>query len=157
MEIDRNKLNAWNASRKTERVAIADTLEAIARERGASVTVRRDEPRNPGYCGAGIDIQFRLNGVGAMIDINDLHGGEWVLIHWFNDREYSGEPGAMTARYPVRNFTSRFQSLTGGGGNGRPHHKSTSHPRDWYSLAMMLDAGLMLAARGEAFEPSATE
>ena len=144
MEIDRNKLNACNASRKTERVTIADTLEAIARERGATVTVRRDEPPNRGFCGAGIDMQFECNGVGAMVDINDLHGGEWSLIHWFNHG---------SAYEKARDFTSRFQSMIGDGGCGRPHHKATSFPGNWYSLAMMLDAGLMLAARGEAFEP----
>jgi hypothetical protein len=142
MEIDRNSLNACNASRKTERIAIADVLELIARERGATVTERREEPATKGYCGQTLALRFASNGVGCMVDIDDLHGGEWSLIHWFN------------VEHPARNFTSRFQSLTGGGGNGRPHHKSTSHPRDWYSLAMMLDAGLMLAVRGEAFEPA---
>lgn len=145
MPINREDLNALRASRKTERLLIAAALEEICKARGASITERRDEPRNPGYCGAGIALRIQCSGVGAMIDIDDLHGGEWALIHWFN------------VGYPARNFTSRFQSLTGGGGNGRPHHKSTSHPRDWYSLAMMLDAGLMLAARGEAFEPEKAE
>lgn len=145
MEINRNVFNSLRASRKADRTQIADTLEAMARDHGATVTERREEPRNPGYSGASIVLHFRCNGVGAMIDIDDVHGGEWVLIHWFNDA------------YPALNFTSAFTLAVRDGGNGRPHHKATSHPRNWHSLAMMLDGGLMSANRGEAFsEPSAT-
>ena len=56
-------------------------------------------------------------------------------------------------RYPARNFTSRFCVNVGDLGRSRPHHKATSHPQDWYSLAMLLDAGLCLAASREAFAP----
>lgn len=143
-EIDRGWINGLNAARKDNREALAMVLRMLAEIRGASVELQHSEA-NPGYCGQGIDLRIACKGVGAMVDIDDLHGGEWVLIHWFGT-EHKG-----------RNFTSRFGTVVGSGGNGRPHHKATSHPRDWYSLAMMLDGGLQLAARGEAFdEPSAT-
>lgn len=146
MEIkNREAFNLLSASRKGERETIANMLQRIADERGATVTERREEPRNPGYNGAGIVMHFECNGVGAMIDIDDLHGGKWVLIHWFN------------TAHPARLFSAKFQRHCGDNGQSRPHHKATSHPRDWYSLAMMLDAGLMLAARGEAFEPATAE
>lgn len=144
MEISRNQLNACNASRKTERTRIADTLEFIAKERGASVE-RREEPAITGYSGQGIVMHFTCNGVGAMIDVDDLHGGQWALISWFN------------TDHPARLFSARFQRHCGDKGQTRLHHKATSQPADWYSLAMMLDAGLMLAARGEAFEPETAE
>lgn len=144
MEIDRNKLNACNASRKMERIAIADTLEAIALEQGATVTERRNEPALKGFSGQGIALRIECKGVGCMIDIDNLHGGNRALISWFNAPRELGES--------VRNFSRRFVRCIGDVA-GRPHHKATSHPANWYSLAMMLEAGLMLAARGEAFEP----
>lgn len=137
-------LNTLNAARKAEREVLADTLTMIATKHGASVE-RKHSSATRGYCGQSIDLRIACKGVGAMIDINDLHGGEWVLIHWFN------------ADYEGHEFTSRFGTVVGSGGNGRPHHKATSHPRDWYSLAMMLDGGLQLAARGEAFEAKSDE
>lgn len=137
-------LNSLSASRKHDRTLIADALTEIALKHGATVE-RRHSNATRGYCGQGIDLHFACKGVGAMVNINDLHGGEWVLIHWFNDA------------YPALNFTSAFTLAVRDGGNGRPHHKATSHPRNWHSLAMMLDGGLMSANRGEAFsEPSAT-
>lgn len=136
--IDRDRLNGCNAGRKADRERIADVLCAIAERRGAKVD-RHDSPPTAGYCGAGIDLRFSLNGVGAMVDIDNLHGGEWSLVHWHN------------TEYPPRDFASRFCRHVGDTWRGRPHHKATSHPANWYSLAMMLDAGLLLAARGDAF------
>lgn len=101
--------------------------------------VRRDDGPNPGYHGASIALRFPLNGVGAMLDIDNLHGGDWSLIHWHN------------TEYPSRNFTSGFCVNVGDLGRSRPHHKATSHPKDWYSLALNLDAGLCLAAQNQAF------
>lgn len=136
--------NSLRASRQHDRTLIADHLTELATVHGASVE-RTHSNGTPGYCGQGIDLRIECKGVGAMVDISDLHGGEWVLISWYGT-EHRG-----------RNFTSAFSLAVRDGGNGRPHHKATSHPRDWSSLAKMLDGGLMLAARGEAFsEPSAT-
>jgi hypothetical protein len=143
MEINRDEFNALNASRKAERERIAAQLIEIAAKHGASVEKIHSEATR-GYCGQGIDLRFACKGVGAMVDVDDLHGGSWVLISWFNDT------------HPARNFTARFCTVVGDHGQTRRHHKSTSHPRDWYSLAMMLDGGLMLAARGEAFEARAS-
>lgn len=140
--VETDWINALHAGRKAEREALAMAFEAIARAHGAEIE-RRESPPNPGYCGAGIDLRFSLNGVGAMVDIDNLHGGDHVLVCWHN------------TEYPSRNFTARFCACVGESGNHRPHHKATSCPSDWYSLAMMLDAGLYLAARGEAFEPDA--
>jgi hypothetical protein len=138
MVVDRDDLNARCASRKADREFIARALIGLMERHGAQVE-RRDDGPNPGYRGASICLRFTLNGVGAMLDIDNLHGGDWSLIHWHN------------TKYPTRNFTSRFCVCVGEHGNFRPHHKATSQPADWYSLAMMLDAGLMLAARGQAF------
>jgi hypothetical protein len=138
--IDRDTLNTKNASRKADRDFIAATLLALVGRYGAEVE-RQDTPRNPGYSGAGIDLRFELNGVGAMVGIDDLHGGEYSLISWFN------------TKYPSRNFTTRFCVCVGDTPSRIPHHKATSCPADWFSLAMFLDAGLMLAARGGALEP----
>lgn len=135
-------LNQKNASRKADRDFIARVLIDIAQKHGAQFE-RREEPRNIGFHGAGIHLHFTLNGVGAMIDIDDLHGGDWALIHW-----HGTERGA-------KNYSSRFNTCVGATNGGRPHHKATSHPGDWYSLAMNLDAGLLLAARGEAFQADA--
>lgn len=145
MVVDRDTLNAKCASRKADREFIARALIGLMGRHGAQVE-RRDDGPNPGYHGASIALRFSLNGVGAMLDIDNLHGGDWALISWHN------------TEYPARNFTSRFCVNVGDlayrvipDRPPRPHHKATSHPRDWYSLAMMLDAGLCLAAGGEAF------
>jgi len=138
--IDRETLNAKNASRKADRDFIVATLLALVGRHGAEVE-RQDTPRNPGYSGAGIDLRFELNGVGASLSIDNLHGGSHAIISWFN------------TQYPARNFTTRFCVCVGEHGRFRPHHKATSCPADWFSLAMFLDAGLMLAARGGALEP----
>jgi len=84
-DIDRDEFNAFNASRKADREKIAFALAAIARVHGASIE-RRDEPANNGYSGAGIVLNFALNGVGAMVDIDNLHGGTWALISWSASR-----------------------------------------------------------------------
>lgn len=140
MVVDRDDLNARCASRKADREFIARALIGLMERHGAQVE-RRDDGPNPGYHGASIALRFSLNGVGAMLDIDNLHGGDWSLIHWHN------------TEHPARNFTTRFCVNVGNLGRSRPHHKATSHPQDWYSLAMLLDAGLCLAARGDAFEP----
>jgi hypothetical protein len=145
ISIDR-RINALDASRKKDRELLASVFSQIGEVRGAKIE-RQDTSASAGYCGQGIDLSFSLNGVGAMLGIDNLHGGEWVLISWHN------------TEYPARNFTSRFCGCVGdrlgATGVSRPHHKATTSPGDWYSLAMFLDAGLMLAARSEAFEPSA--
>jgi hypothetical protein len=144
MYLGRESFDALKAGQKRGREMLANALTDIATKHGASVE-RKHSSATRGYCGQSIDLRIACKGVGAMIDINDLHGGEWVLIHWFN------------ADHEGHKFTSRFGTVVGSGGNGRPHHKATSHPRDWYSLAMMLDGGLQLAARGEAFEAKSDE
>jgi len=133
-----DKLNRQRASRKADRENIAAVLVEIAATYGAAVE-RRDDGPNPGYRGASIALSFSLNGVGANVDIDNLHGGKTVLIHWYN------------TEFPARNFTQRFERCVLSRLSYRPHHKATSHPADWYSLSMALDAGLMLAMRGEAF------
>jgi hypothetical protein len=141
--VDKEWLNDWSARRKHDREVLALVFETIARNRGAEVE-RSEGAINPGYHGQSIDFQFTLNGVGVLLDIDDLHGGDHALLHWYN------------TGYISRNFTTRFCVNIGASTSGRPHHKATSTPADWYSLAMMLDAGLMMADRGEAFEASAT-
>lgn len=137
--VDRDWINSLNASRKGDREALALALQMLASNRGAQVE-RKDGPRNVGYHGASIDMRFSLNGIGAMIDIDDIHGGAYATIHWHN-----------SAPARARVFSGRFNTCVGDLGQYQPHHKATSCPRDWYSLAMFMDAGLLLAARGEAF------
>ena len=140
MIVDRDTLNKSDAGRKSDREYIAEAICAIVERHGATVE-RHESPTVVGFGGAGIDLRFSLKGVGAMIDIDDLFGGSRSLIHWHN------------TEYPSRNFTTRFCRLVGSDCLRRPFPKATSRPADWYSLAMMLDAGLCLALAGEAFEP----
>lgn len=141
----RGLLNQCKASRKADREFIARALLEIAAKHGAQVE-RRDEPGLAGFGCAGIHITFTLNGVGAMLDIDNVHSGSTALIHWYND---------YSVKKPVQDYSSRFNVCVGASSSGRPHHKATSLPGDWYSLAMNLDAGLLLAARGEAFQTNA--
>lgn len=137
--VDRDWINSLNAGRKADREILAMALTMLAENRGAQVE-QRDEPATTGHKGC-IALRIELEGVGAMIDVDNLLG-DYSLISWFNRVR------------PSRNFSSRFARLIGEAPGGLPHHKATSHPENWYSLAMMLDAGLCLAARGEAFEPA---
>lgn len=133
MVIDRDAFNALNARRKADREGIAWRLCAIVERHGALVE-REDERRE-------ITLTFKLAGVGALIHIDDLFDGSRSLIHWHN------------TEYPARDFTTRFCAAVGDLPANRPHHKATSHPADWYSLAMRLDAGLCLAFANQAFVP----
>lgn len=131
-------LNAMNASRKADREHIARDLVTLADAYGATIR-RRDEPKWRSTS-AGIHLSFELDGVGAIVTINNLFGGVDALIHWHNTKR------------PVRNFTARFCGMVGARNTYGPHHKATSMPNGWYALAMCLDGGLMLARDGDAFE-----
>lgn len=130
-----------DAGRKADREKIARILIDLAKRHGAQVE-RRDESPNLGYHGAGIHLVFAVGGVGASLSVDNLHGGGTSLISWFN------------TDYPPRDFSALF-GICVGSPPGNRHHKATSLPRDWYSLAMFLEGGLLLAARGDAFEPVA--
>jgi hypothetical protein len=132
MVIDRDAFNALNASRKGDREGIAWRLLAIVERHGAQI--ERHESRGE------ITLRLSLGGVGALIHIDAVHGGNRALIAWHN------------IQHPARNFTARFCRMVGDLPKPRLHHKATSCPSNWYSLAMLLDAGLCLAARGEAFQ-----
>lgn len=141
-------IDKFNAGRKPDREALALAFTTIANAHGAEVE-RADVPAHVGWCGAGIDLRFKLAGVGASLSIDNLHGGATGLISWYNVRT----PGRKTC-----NFSVRFALKVGDGGairGGRPHHKATSCGGGWYELALALDAGLLLAASGDAFEQPA--
>jgi hypothetical protein len=137
-----NPSDAARASHKKDREAIAACFVAIAEKHGAAIE-RRDEPRTLGHCGAGIQLSFTLNGTGAMVSVNDLHGGDSALISWYPDyvRGYCG---------PVRNYTSAFNVAVGDLLKTWPHHKATSSGT-WDQLARYLDAGLAMAAAGNSW------
>lgn len=128
-----DKLRTRSGSRKEDRQMIARALILLATAHGAQV--ERTDERS---C---ITLRISLASVGALVDIDNVLGGDTSMISWHN------------MEHPARNFTPRFCKLVGGGMFARPHRKATSLPGDWYSLAMMLDAGLLLAARSEAFAP----
>lgn len=142
----------FNASRKADREKIAAGFVAVAEKLGAAIT-RRDETPTPGYCGEGIYLSFSLNGVGAQIDISDLHGGDYGLISWFND--YSAQPRPDNGEYwklVTHRFERGFEVAVGSSSDARPHHKATSHG-PWDILAARLQAGLRKARDGKAFIP----
>ncbi len=143
-----------NASRKKDREAIAALMIATATDLGATVE-RRDLPRNPGYRGQSITLDFALNGVGAMLSINDLHGGDRALISWYNARECSPpEEGFPFGRSPpVRDFSPTFNARVGSF-QPRPHHKVTSSG-SWQWLQVCLDTGFRLARENKALTPAA--
>ncbi len=126
-----------SARRKADRAKIAATFRAVAEKFGAGVE-ERQEPRNVGYSGAGVRLNIAWAGVGAMIDVDDLHGGDFALIHWFN------------TAYPARHFSSAFNVAVGDLSHPRPHHKATSSGT-WDMLAARLQAGLRHADKGTAF------
>lgn len=143
-------LDTLRASRKADRETIAAALIAIAEKHGATVT-RRDDPPHKGWSGAGIALSFKLNGVGAMIDVDDLHerhGSAGGLLSWYNDAHQIGSA--------VQKFSGRFNCAVGDMGQYRPHHKATTIGT-WGMCAERLDAGLALAAAGEAFRPVEVE
>jgi hypothetical protein len=140
---DREWLNGLNGGRKAEREILAMAFETIAVAHGAAVE-RREEGPNPGFRGHSIGLRIALNGVGAMVNIDDLHGGSRALIHWYNDYSEGRQ---------CRDLTARFKTHVRAFGGGSPH-KATTGGAAWADLALCLDAGLLLAARGEAFEPS---
>ncbi len=131
--VNLTELRTLTAHRKEDREKIARALVLLAQGHGAQF--ERTDDRS---C---ITLTIGLAGVGAMIDIDAIQGGTASLISWHN------------IEHPARCFTPRFCKLVGDPIQARPHHKASSIPADWYSLAMMLDAGLLLAARREAFLP----
>lgn len=139
LDIDAFWINGQNANRKPEREVLAMAFTMLAEVRGATVE-RKESEATPGFSGKGIDLRISLNGVGAMIDIDNIHGGMFALIHWHN------------SECRARTFSPRFCVATGGREPYRMHHKATSFPADWFSLAMYLDGGLHLAAKLEAFD-----
>jgi hypothetical protein len=140
MYLGRESFDALKAGQKRGREMLANALTDIATKHGASVE-RQHGKRNPWLLRA----EHRSSVSCARAS------APWSISTIFTAANGCSSIGSTTS-HPARNFTSRFGSEVGSGGNGRPHHKATSHPRDWYSLAMMLDGGLLLAARGEAFE-----
>lgn len=125
-------LKTITARKKEDREKIARVLVCLAQSHDAQC--ERIDDRSS------ITLVFSLAGVGAMIDIDTVQGDQASMISWHN------------IRHPARNFTPRFCKLVGAGMFAGRHHKASSLPADWYSLAMMLDAGLLLAARSEAFD-----
>lgn len=139
LDIDAFWINGQNANRKPEREVLVMAFTMLAEARGATVE-RKESEATPGFSGKGIDLRISLNGVGAMVDIDNIHGGMFALIHWHN------------SECRARTFSPRFCVAVGSPNGDRRHHKATSFPADWFSLAMFLDGGLLLAARGEAFD-----
>lgn len=151
--IDREWINGLNANRKPDREALAMAFTTIANAHGATVE-RRDIEPNPGFRGCSIDLTISCGGVGAVVDFSNLYGGTHSLISWYTDYsvKLSERRGAML-------FSQRF-ALDVGDGNtlrgGGLHNKATTCCATWEGLAISFDKGLRKAARGEAFEPSAT-
>ena len=137
--IDRETLNAKKATRKDDRAFIAEALRAIVGRLSPEIT-EKEFPRELDYSGRTM-LTFELAGVGAQISISAIHGGFCGLISWYN------------AGHSCLNFTGAFRVAVGAG-TTIARHKATSCPRDWFDLAIALDSGLCLAARGEAFEPA---
>ncbi len=137
-----------NASRKADRERVAAMLIAAVEKHGAKIE-RHDEPANPGYSGAGISLRFTLNGVGAMIDVDNLHGGYEALMSWHN--AYDGKGGGETGY-----FSPSFNASVGELQHPRPHHKASSWGT-WELLAARLSAGFRHAKEGTAFIKETTE
>jgi len=129
-----------NASRKKDREQIARNFIAIGERCGATVE-RCDFPRNLGWCGASIELTFKLNGVGARLSISDFHGGDRGLISWYND---------YLERGATRYFTPAFNGAVDCLMQHDLHHKATSYG-SWARLEMLLLGGLSYAAAGTAF------
>lgn len=144
--IVRGWISSLNAGRKNDRESLALLFEAIAAARGASVE-RRFGGNNPGWRGQEICLNIALNGVGVSVAFSNLHGGDHSLLHWHND---------YCERRPCGIFTGAFRSAVCASGGGLATHKATTFCGHWYGLAMCLDAGLLIAARGDAFEPPKT-
>lgn len=131
-----------NASRKKDREAIAAWFIDAATRHGAAI-VRTEEPANPGYSGASIELCFTLNGVGVRVSIDNLHGPSAGMASWYKD-------------YRTRNkrvagkFTPEFNVAVRDLSHYQPHHKATSFGT-WESLALYVDRGLRLASLDEAF------
>ena len=126
---------------KAQREKIAKRFTDIAAGYGATVE-RRDRDAIGGYR-ASVDLLVRLNGVGGILSIGDLHDrGAAGLISWHND--YS------SGRAAARDFSSAFNCAARDYAATRPHHKATSYG-DWDKLTSIFSDCLKLAAAGEAF------
>lgn len=136
---------------RKQREAIAADMLAIAAKHGAEVD-RREEGRNPGYRGPSIHLNIRLNGCAVMVNIDDLHGGDGALLHWYSTDGGWQNPGDWDnpGEYvSPRHYTAAFNAAVGDRGQYRPHSKATSSGT-WSQLAAYLDAGLAMAAAGTA-------
>lgn len=126
-----------NMALRSDREWLAKELSSIAETNKGAISLMRNS--------FNIVCHFACNGVGARIDIGSYFQPN---IHWYNTHG------------PVRDFTGRFLVTVQAAKSTRTKfsdHKATSHLADWPSLAMALQDGLSLAARGGAFkvEPAA--
>lgn len=145
----------FNARTKGDREKIAAGFIAVAEKFGATIT-RRDESPTAGYCGPAIYLAFALNGVGAQVDISDLHGGDYGLISWFNDYSAQKAQGTSYLTWKTHDFERAFETAVGSESHARPHHKATSSGT-WDLLAARLQAGLRKARDGKAFMREAAQ
>lgn len=126
----------WNAARKRDRQLISGYFLQAAHDYGATVEAK-EEPRNPGFRGGSIRLRFELNGVGASMSIDDLHGGKDGLISFYN-ADFPSADFSPAFHGAVRNFP------------GIAKHKATA-VGEWGILLDRFRAALAIAKEGAAF------
>lgn len=129
-----------SARRKADRQRISGAFLQIAFKHGAEVEAR-EEPAQPGWSGPAIVLSGSLNGVGFLLDIDDLH-------------ERSGQLGGLISWYNAgigkcRDFSAEF-NLAVKDYKSRPHHKASSIG-DWPELLRQFDRALQIAGDSLAF------
>jgi hypothetical protein len=143
---DQEALDNLNASRKADRIRLANLLQRLGEYYGATVE-RRDKEANPGWRGQSIDLTFSLNGVGAKSRLAICTVEIMQSFHGITTIRATLAASAAISLAPSMSPWAISR-------HGRPHHKATSCPRNsWFGLASRLSAGLSTALNGQAFRP----
>lgn len=130
LSLDRERLNKQDPFWAFERNVLAHAFTKLADIHKAEV-YRTDSSY-------GVYLEISLNGVGVSICLDMSNPCDTPMMHWHN------------VRYPGRAFTAAFCAQAGVDVAAPNSENQLGRGKGWFDLAMKLNQGLCMAARGEA-------
>ena len=131
--------------RRADRLKAVEAIrEAAKRACGDAVKITVWEPHaEDKTCSfLDIDVSVEFKGVGAMIMIAPKPDNT-MLVNWYNAPE--------TGDGKYHDFSKAFVSAVAQESRVRPHHKETTYAQGIEGVAWFLEAGMLVAKKGNAF------